>query len=257
LTYALVNPQQAGLFAQVGDDQLIALKKLTAIFEGMLPTHKQQTATLLLNNTSKSPQRVDITESHNGHMPAVAPRVVEPTASNKKTPNSHHRLQTTPHRPVTPIPPHHMNRRSAGPLNLSQDVLDETVNKQIRSFISHLCHRTHKLLHNQQKTNKQMIIMPEMANAVTFPDTGKSLKHSELITLLRYKIRWMRSTANERGRLAQGLKRGVKGTNTIKFIRREDVPAGRKAKYGSFVIDIKTHKEQTEYTGLTVVGDKI
>jgi hypothetical protein len=85
--------------------------------------------------------------------------------------------------------------------------------------------------------------MPEMANAAIFPDTGKSLKHSELITSLRYKIRWMRSTANEIGRLAQGLKRGGNGTNTIQFIRREDAPAGRKAAYGSFVVDIKAHKE--------------
>jgi hypothetical protein len=45
-----------------------------------------------------------------------------------------------------------------------------------------------------------------MANAVIFPDTGKSLKQSELIILLRYKTCWMRSTANEIGRLAQGLK---------------------------------------------------
>jgi hypothetical protein len=37
LTYALVNPQPAGPFAQVGDEQLIALKKLAAIFEGVLP----------------------------------------------------------------------------------------------------------------------------------------------------------------------------------------------------------------------------
>jgi hypothetical protein len=58
-----------------------------------------------------------------------------------------------------------------------------------------------------------------MANAVICPDTDKLLNHSELITLLRYKICWMRSTANEIGPLAQGLKRGVTGTNTIKFIR--------------------------------------
>jgi hypothetical protein len=37
--------------------------------------------------------------------------------------------------------------------------------------------------------------MPEMANAVICPETGKSLKHQELITKLRYKIKWMRSTA--------------------------------------------------------------
>jgi hypothetical protein len=41
LTYALVNPQLAGPFAQVGDDQLITLKKLAAIFEGVLPKHIQ------------------------------------------------------------------------------------------------------------------------------------------------------------------------------------------------------------------------
>jgi hypothetical protein len=44
--------------------------------------------------------------------------------------------------------------------------------------------------------NEQIIIMPEMANAVICPETGKSLKHQELITKLRYKIKWMRYTAN-------------------------------------------------------------
>jgi hypothetical protein len=42
--------------------------------------------------------------------------------------------------------------------------------------------------------------------------------------------------------LIHGLTRGVKGTNTIKFIRREDTPAGRKATYGFFVVEIKAHK---------------
>jgi hypothetical protein len=39
--------------------------------------------------------------------------------------------------------------------------------------------------------NEQIIIIPEMANAVICPETGKSLKHQELITKLRYKIKWM------------------------------------------------------------------
>jgi hypothetical protein len=67
----------------------------------------------------------------------------------------------------------------------------------------------------------------------------------------------MRSTRNEIGRLAQVLKCGIKGTNTIRFIRRTDVPPGRKATYGSFVFDIKTHKEKTERMRLTVGGDQI
>jgi hypothetical protein len=63
LTYTLVSSQPADPFAQVGDDQLITLKKLAAIFEGALPNHRQRTATPILNNNSNSPQRVDITES--------------------------------------------------------------------------------------------------------------------------------------------------------------------------------------------------
>jgi hypothetical protein len=97
--------------------------------------------------------------------------------------------------------------------------------------------------------NEQIIIMPEMANAVICPETGKSLKHQELSTKLRNKIKWMRSTANEIDRLYN--------TNTIRFIHRSNIPKGRKVTYGSFVVDIKDHKEEKERTRLTVGGDQI
>jgi hypothetical protein len=82
--------------------------------------------------------------------------------------------------------------------------------------------------------------LPEMANALICPETGKSLKHQELITKLRYKIKWMRSTANEINRLYN--------TTTIRFIRRSNIPKGRKVTDGSFVVDIKDHKEEKERT---------
>jgi hypothetical protein len=132
-------------------------------------------------------------------------------------------------------------------------MLDETIQQANHAFISQKIHRIYHVLHTQHKIN--MIIMPEIANAVIFPYLGKSLKHSELITLLIYNIPWMRSTANKIERLAQGLKRGVKGTNTIRFIRRTDVPPGRKTTYDPFVVDIKTHKEDTEPTRFTAGGD--
>jgi hypothetical protein len=91
--------------------------------------------------------------------------------------------------------------------------------------------------------------MPEMVNAVICPDAGKSLKHQELITMLRYKIKWMRSTANEIHRLYK--------TNTIRFIRKYDIPKGCKATYDSFVVDIKEHKKERERTILTMGGDQI
>jgi hypothetical protein len=88
-----------------------------------------------------------------------------------------------------------------------------------------------------------------MANAVICPDTGKSLKHNELITKLRYRIKWMRSTANEINR--------IYNTNTIRFIQRSKIPKGRKVTYGSFVVDIKDQKEEKERTRLTVGGYQI
>jgi hypothetical protein len=91
--------------------------------------------------------------------------------------------------------------------------------------------------------------MPEMANAVICPETGKSLKHNELITKLKYRIKGMRSTANEINRLYI--------TTTIRFIQRSNIPKGRKVTYGSFVVDIKDHKEEKERTRLTVGGDQI
>jgi hypothetical protein len=59
----------------------------------------------------------------------------------------------------------------------------------------------------------------------------------------------MKSTANEINRLFN--------TNTIILIRRSDVPKGRKVTYGSFLLDIKDHKDEKERTRLTIGGDQI
>jgi hypothetical protein len=182
-------------------------------------------------------------------------RVVEPTTPSQMAPNSHRILQTSHRMFVTPATPYPMVRRSAGPHNLSQDMLEETVQPTNHIFPFPIGPSVTPVL--LAPINKQVIIMREMANAFICPDTGTSLKHNELIKLLRYKICWMRSTSNESERLVQGIKRGIKGINTIKFIRSEDVQAGRKVTYGSFVVYIKAHKEETECTHLTVGGDQI
>jgi hypothetical protein len=74
-----------------------------------------------------------------------------------------------------------------------------------------------KINHPSTRKNES-VIFPEMVNAVICPETGKSLKHQELITKLKYKRQWMRSTANEINRLYN--------TNTIRFIRRSEIPKG-------------------------------
>jgi hypothetical protein len=173
------------------------------------------------------------------------------TTSSHLTSN-YHRRQKTPARraltPPTPPTPHVMVRRSAGQQhNLSQDMIAETISQANHCF---------SIIENQKLNNatklsgtNKIIILPEMENAVICPETGKSLKHQELITKFRYKIKWMRSTANEINRLYN--------TNTIIFISRSNIPKGRKVMYGSFVVDIKDHKEERERTRLTVGGDQI
>jgi hypothetical protein len=141
-----------------------------------------------------------------------------------------------------------MVRRSASQkYNLSQDMIAETVHQANHcfSFPTSPSTKTQKKVIN----NEQIITMPEMSNTVICPETGKSLKHQELITKLRYKIKWMRSTANDINRLYN--------TNIIRFIHRSNIPKGRKVTYGSFVLDIKDHKEEKERTRLTIGGDKI
>jgi hypothetical protein len=246
LTHALLHPQPAGPFCQVGNKQAIALKRLASIFVSTRPRNKNNPLAPqdgIENNapqrvqTTVSPLRVAGTDPEQISLPHISP--------SESTPNSHRRQQTPVRQIVTPETPHVMVRRSARQQNVSQDMMAKTINQENHCFsISSQTKYTH-----QPSTNTDIIILPEMANAVICPETGKSLKHQELITKLRYKIKWMRSTANKINRLFN--------TNTIRFIRRSDIPKGLKVTYGSFVVDIKDHKDEKERTRLTVGGDQI
>jgi hypothetical protein len=247
--HALLHPQPAGPFCMVGDEQTITLKRLTNIFEGakrqklkvlVPPTGRVKNAAPPRVQTTVSPTRVANTTTQQ-----ISP---QPNTSSHSTPNSHRRHKTPVRRAFTPQTPHVMLQRSNGRQhNLSQDMIAETISQANHCFsIS-----PHPKTQNSTtlSSNKKVNILPEMANAVICPETGKSLKHQELITKLRYKIKWMRSIANEINRL--------NNTSIIRFIRRSNIPKGRKVTYGSFVMDIKDHKEEKEGTILTVGGDQI
>jgi hypothetical protein len=112
------------------------------------------------------------------------PRVVVPTTPSQTTPNSHRRLQTSTHRFVAPATPQSMVRRSTAPQNLSQDMLGGNVQQANHAFSLPIGPSVTPVL--LAPTNKQVIMMPEMAYSVICSDTGTpSLKDHELITLLR------------------------------------------------------------------------
>ena len=68
---------------------------------------------------------------------------------------------------------------------------------------------------------------------------------------------WEKLSANEFGRLMKGLKGGIQGTETMKFIQKHEVPYDKKVTYARFVCDCRPQKEEKERTIITVGGDRL
>ncbi len=75
-------------------------------------------------------------------------------------------------------------------------------------------------------------------------DTGQLLNYQQLIRNPKYKKEWKILAANEFGQLAQGVGGRIKGTNTIKFIHKHEVPRGKfkDVTYGQFVCTVQPQK---------------
>jgi hypothetical protein len=99
----------------------------------------------------------------------------------------------------------------------------------------------------------------QFANEVFDEESGKMLTYRKLITHPKYQEVWMNSSANEFGRLAQGVGNRIKGTNTIFFIHKHQVPQDRwkDVTYAKFVCELKPNKAEVYRTRLTVGGDKV
>jgi len=67
----------------------------------------------------------------------------------------------------------------------------------------------------------------EILNAVLDKDTGELLEMHHLLVNPKYKDVWGKSHTTELGRLAQGIPGVSKGTNTIVFITRDEIPMDR------------------------------
>ena len=90
-------------------------------------------------------------------------------------------------------------------------------------------------------------------------ETGKLLNYRQLRRDPKYSKEWNKSSANEFRRLSNGVGGRVKGTNTIKFIKRSDVPAGRRkdVTYGQFVCSVRPEKKERNRTRFVIGGDCI
>ena len=98
------------------------------------------------------------------------------------------------------------------------------------------------------------------AMAVMDADTGKLLNYRQLLRNEKYREAWSLSSANEFGRLANGIGGRIKNpTNTIEFIFQHEVPTERMkdVTYGQFVCTVRPEKAEPNRTRFTVGGDRI
>ena len=95
--------------------------------------------------------------------------------------------------------------------------------------------------------------------AVLHPDTHLPMTYRQLMKHPQFRADWSHSSANEFGRLAQGIGGRIKGTDTIRFVSKTTVPPDRykDVTYGKFVCEIKPNKSEIHRTRLTVGGDKV
>ena len=105
-----------------------------------------------------------------------------------------------------------------------------------------------------------MQVIAEMANAVLDKETGDMLEYRQLLKNPKYRPDWTVSSANEFGRLCNGIGGRIKNpTNTMFFVNKTDVPQERfkDVTYGKFVCVVRPQKAEPNRTRLTLGGNLV
>ena len=90
-----------------------------------------------------------------------------------------------------------------------------------------------------------------------FNPAGKKLSIDALINGEDGDKTWKPALSNEWGRLVQSSDAGVKHTETIKFVAKQNVPNENKVTYASFVCNHHPLKDEEWRIHLVVGGDKL
>ena len=142
-------------------------------------------------------------------------------------------------------------RMSVSDANIEKTIQNASNKRTVRVPLARM------LARRQQLTNNSHRILRERAQLIHDKETGEYLNYRQLLKDPKHAKVWAHSAANEFGRLAQAVGTRIKGTNTIHFIRKNQVPQDwtRDVTYGSFSCDFKPNKEEKERTRLTAGGD--
>lgn len=223
LVHALRNPHPASPLVPIGTEELQALEQLSEIFGNAVP-------------------RVD---TGTGDKPALR----QPQVNDSKIHAMQTRQETRNQQPA-PRVEHMSNQATLQPPKAPAPPPSIT---QLRADLHNVVNTQPMPTSTMEWTN-----FMHVANAVLHPDTGQPMEYRELIRHPKTTADWLISSANEFGRLAQGV-RDIPGTDTIFFIQRHEIPAERQhnVTYLRFVCDVRPQKAERNRTRVTVGGNLI
>jgi hypothetical protein len=242
-----------------GLEQIKALKKLDNILSNTpvtAPTPRDNPAPeprqVTFDQAAKPPQESEPNEG------APSPRVNNSTLRTTAAPIT----TATTDKPTTNMPTPRMHK-TRSTTNDSTPKLDKNSPIRIEMRDRMREHPKAKTMARILQRNMylcQNVQRMEQAQLIHDKETNTYLSYCQLLHHPKYKESWVKSALNEFGHLAQELKDGrVKGTNTIKFICKDQVPAERMkdVTYRSFSCNYKPNKEEKERTRLTAGGNRI
>ena len=237
LITALTKPQPTNSLISIGDDQTVALQKLATIFQ-----------------TSITKQPISAPGVPDPPPPPPPPPPPQRPCARSQTKKFGNAALTT-QQGTTPL--------QIQPKQLSEKKPEEDLfPKPPLDILHHNKPRIIPIIANlrpQYPTKHEGMLedpfpLIKSANSVTDPNTGKQLEYKQLINHPDSTIcqTGQRSSANEFGRLVQGVGGWIEGTETIKFLHYHEMPMNRRPTYAHFVCDIRPQKTKQERTRLTV-----
>ena len=232
--------------------------------EAPLPDNRRLTRSMVPD--TPAPPRVPPTTAYTPVAPRATvkrrrrsnpPPVVPPTAPARNT-----RSQTTA--AATMAAPPALNTRSArAKATAATPVTPSRADQARRAHVQRIAAANNKSKRNSRRLALRVARLENevhQALAVLDKQSGKMLNYRQLLRHPDYKKPWRISSANEFGRLANGMGGRIKNpTKTIRFIRRDDIPKDRRkdVTYGQFVCTERPEKSETNRSRLVIGGDRI
>ena len=181
-----------------------------------------------------------------------------PTSTKHNTPAP--RVETKPCQ--TQQPTYTQPLRHSPRLNQHASNISSVISPLELTAMTHRCHHVATIRSSDPILLEPDLQIPNLflqANSVVCPDTGKDLEYRQLLQHPNPTVQaaWQLSSANEFGRLAQGIGTRIQGTNTIFFIPKSKIPSTNYATYARFVCTYRPNKSEPNRTRLTVGGNLI